>query len=949
MGPVEFYHETVLPAIFDDPNRVAPEFAWERSGDGWRAGRSADPGALTGYGSSSPVRPSRVVIRPRGGRAPNCFHVYGFGDVEWIDHLLGSANPRGEAFVDAVARIAGMVGLDFKRKATPLTPEERAELERRRDERVREAREAEAQERRAAVAKARKVYADAERGPLGLAARYFQSRGLAATAQHVGARVGRVSGPASSLGVLCPIADAAGELIGLQRILIDDRGESLRDRDGARRKLMVGRARGGAVRIGDLDHDRPVLVLAEGVETALAVHLATGLMVWACLSTSGLRTIDLPDALVSAVRRVVIAADLDASEAGQAAADDAAVRIAREYALEAEIATPGDEIGERKSVDWLDVYNAEGPEAVASAIADAEHRAHTPPPTAPPRDDPPPEAALFMPSANLHAARLYLEEEHSIPEGLGLMRHDDEWLRWTGRVWEPVSEFEVRQGVRRWATRKRKRKVVRERNPDTGEMESRVDPAPLNPSERQVSGILTAVADECAVATPSDESPARYWIRPWRDDRGDIDFGPSASRRHLPDGEAMRAGLPDHARIVAIRGGLIDVDAWARGRFVRYEHTARLYNRNLLDVDLDLARVARACAEERVDQLVAELAPEWLDFLAESFSADQDGGDQQCRELRKVVGYWLTPDNRLHSGNIAILHGPPGTGKTTTLEVVLRLLGPTNTVATQYYKLADGPHMASWRHKLLAHVADGDISNRTDGKLVVEQLATVSGGSAVSMRRLYKDETPNVYLTTRVAVVCNEMPRLDDRAGKLLRRMMVFVWRKAPERPDPDLLDRLTRPRSLAGVLLWALQGLRDLHEDGRFHPPAASAAALETYRKSSELIPDEFVRDVLWIWPRDRDKTDLHGRPAVDPESFVTHDELYGAVGQYLVASEGREENRVPPRNLLATTLLPMLERHGWGGVDQRAKMRERKWGRLGIQVNQAALGNVLDTDPPA
>lgn len=81
-------------------------------------------------------------------------------------------------------------------------------------------------------------------------------------------------------------------------------------------RMMLGRASGGAVRFAP-HGDR--LGIAEGIETALSVQQATSLPVWACLSTSGLQNVAVPDD----VREVVICADHDAPglKAAHAAAD----------------------------------------------------------------------------------------------------------------------------------------------------------------------------------------------------------------------------------------------------------------------------------------------------------------------------------------------------------------------------------------------------------------------------------------------------------------------------------------------------------------------------------------------------------------------------------------------------------------------------------------------------
>jgi putative DNA primase/helicase len=65
-------------------------------------------------------------------------------------------------------------------------------------------------------------------------------------------------------------------------------------------------------------------MIAEGIETALSVMQATGQTAWAALSTSGMRTLELP----ASVRNVVILADGD--YAGETAAQNAALRWTRE-------------------------------------------------------------------------------------------------------------------------------------------------------------------------------------------------------------------------------------------------------------------------------------------------------------------------------------------------------------------------------------------------------------------------------------------------------------------------------------------------------------------------------------------------------------------------------------------------------------------------------------------
>jgi hypothetical protein len=117
------------------------------------------------------------------------------------------------------------------------------------------------------------------------------------------------------------------------------------------RKLMAapGMLRGGAIRLFEPTTE---LGIAEGIETALAVHLWTGMPVWSAVSARMLEQVMLP----SGIGRIVIWADLDRSRAGQAAAERLRVRLSAE-GIKASVELPPVPIpAAAKGVDWADVW-----------------------------------------------------------------------------------------------------------------------------------------------------------------------------------------------------------------------------------------------------------------------------------------------------------------------------------------------------------------------------------------------------------------------------------------------------------------------------------------------------------------------------------------------------------------------------------------------------------------
>ncbi len=118
------------------------------------------------------------------------------------------------------------------------------------------------------------------------------------------------------------------------------------------KKLMppaiAGSTKGAAIH---LYHANNELILAEGIETALALYLSLNKPCWACISAGGLETVKLPEH----IKRVIIGADNDASGAGQKAASNLAKRLIDEVRhRQVKIITP-----EHVGYDWLDIFNGE--------------------------------------------------------------------------------------------------------------------------------------------------------------------------------------------------------------------------------------------------------------------------------------------------------------------------------------------------------------------------------------------------------------------------------------------------------------------------------------------------------------------------------------------------------------------------------------------------------------
>ena len=116
--------------------------------------------------------------------------------------------------------------------------------------------------------------------------------------------------------------------------------------------IYQGATQGAAIRLYQADD---ILGVAEGVETALAVRLATRMPVWAAVTAGGLEHLLLPNS----IRTVHVWADLDRSGTGQKSAEVLAKRLTMEGRTVFIHCPPGPIPDGAKGVDWLDIWSSE--------------------------------------------------------------------------------------------------------------------------------------------------------------------------------------------------------------------------------------------------------------------------------------------------------------------------------------------------------------------------------------------------------------------------------------------------------------------------------------------------------------------------------------------------------------------------------------------------------------
>jgi len=354
--------------------------------------------------------------------------------------------------------------------------------------------------------------------------------------------------------------------------------------------------------------------------------------------------------------------------------------------------------------------------------------------------------------------------------GNKLVHHQGCWHHWNGTFYQVVSDDDIKARLWKWLAKCRHWS----KPSDKGKRLLQT----YQPTRSVVTSVLDALK---AVANHASAVDPPCWL-----ENGDF---------------------PDPANVIAFANGLLDVEEYLAGSADLLDHTPNWFSCNCLPYCFDQNAVC----------------PRWLEFLEQVF----DGDPERIACLQQWLGYNLITDNRHQK--LAMLIGPPRSGKGTTMAVMSALLGKHNIASTSLASLGGRFGLEPLIGKLAALIDEGHLGKFSDTSLVLERLKAISGGSEQTVDRKGLAAMPSVALKVRFTIALNELPRLSDSSAAMRSRLLVLPYFNSYEgQEDIGLLDRLLA--EIPGITNWALQGLRLLKTAGRFKNPAAGQKILRDF-----------------------------------------------------------------------------------------------------------------------
>lgn len=281
--------------------------------------------------------------------------------------------------------------------------------------------------------------------------------------------------------------------------------------------------------------------------------------------------------------------------------------------------------------------------------------------------------------------------------------------------------------------------------------------------------------------------------------------------RSEPGINTSQADYDSHPWLLNVRNGVVDLRS---GELLAHNSAFNL---------------TQLAAVEYVADARSEL---WERFIAEVTCDDGEIADF----LQQACGLALTGDV---SDEVLITHSGEGcNGKSTFLEAVAAMLGdyaavaPPGLFASRTFD-AHPTEIATLHGKRFVTAIEQE-ANRALRESLVKSL---TGGDTIRTRRMREDFW-EMKPTWHIHIAYNAPPRLTGTDDGIRRRLCVVPWRASFKgSPDLSIKQRLTGEQERAGILNWAIEGLRRRLAAGRLFVPEAVRMSTDDYIADEDVI----------------------------------------------------------------------------------------------------------------
>ena len=229
--------------------------------------------------------------------------------------------------------------------------------------------------------------------------------------------------------------------------------------------------------------------------------------------------------------------------------------------------------------------------------------------------------------------------------------------------------------------------------------------------------------------------------------------------------------------------------------------------------------------------------PDAYSELADSTLNKLSCGDSAIRALlEECIGYCFYRRNEL--GKAFILTGDKSNGKSTFLDCVKAILGEQNISALDLKELGDR-FTTSMMFGKLANIGDDIGDDFMQGTQVAMFKKIVTGNRIKAERKGQDPFEFNPYI--KLLFSANDIPRMKDKTGAVLRRLVIIPFNAQFSKEDPDydpfIKYKLIEPGSIEYLIKLGIMGLRRVLENQDFTRSDRVDRQLEEYEEENNPI----------------------------------------------------------------------------------------------------------------
>ena len=217
--------------------------------------------------------------------------------------------------------------------------------------------------------------------------------------------------------------------------------------------------------------------------------------------------------------------------------------------------------------------------------------------------------------------------------------------------------------------------------------------------------------------------------------------------------------------------------------------------------------------------------------------------DHQIRLLlEECIGYCMYRRNEL--GKAFILTGDKSNGKSTFLDVLKVLLGEENISALDLAELGDRFSTAMMYNRL-ANIGDDIGDDFMQGNQVATFKKIITGNRIKAERKGQDPFDFNPYV--KLLFAANDIPRMRDKSGAVLRRLVIIPFNAKFTKQDPDyrpfIKYELEEQSSIEYLIKLGVDGLRRVLENSAFTESDSVNEQLSEYEEENNPILG-FIKD---------------------------------------------------------------------------------------------------------